>query len=84
METQKKIEITTSKDSVRINVKETADFNGNAIVVKNDMGTFPNSPKGREIVKKKDIPENFIASIFEVWGDEPTVEDPEMPEVKKQ
>ena len=88
MKTKKQIALhRLTSDFVEVNTKKTIEVNGKMVVVDNHMKPYRNSPKGREIIEKLDIPQNVILSIFVFWGKEPTVEDPEMPkmpEVKKQ
>jgi len=81
METQKKITLhRLTVDFVEVNTREVIDVNGKEIVVNNHMAAFSNSESGRGLVDGLDIPQNFIAAIFDAWGDEPTVADPEIPE----
>jgi len=85
METQKQITLhRLTVDFVEVSTKETAEINGKKNVVDNHMVSSSNSPMGRKFVEGLDIPKNFITSIFDVWGDEPTVADPEMPKIDKK
>jgi len=89
MKTKKKVTLRRlTTDFVEVNQKW-HDVSDDMTNVKsmNHMATFSNSPTGREMVKNLDIPREFLTGIFNVWGDEPTIADPEMPkmpEVKKQ
>jgi len=90
MEEIKKVEIRRLNETfVEVSIKVFVKIGERLIedVDKSDNFSTDNSNTGRNFVKNLDIPQNFIAAIFDAWGDTPTVEDPEMPkmpEVKKQ
>jgi len=44
----------------------------------NHMVSYMNSPSGRERLQDEQ-PENVVESVFAIWGDTPTVADPEIP-----
>jgi hypothetical protein len=45
--------------------------------------SFMNSPWGRERLQNSDYPENVKMSLLALWGDEPTVADPDVDELRK-
>lgn len=64
-----------NKDSVSVLKREYAEING----VKTQIGSnwrcaFSNSETGRKEIALL-IPEEYVASVFAVWGDTPTVSD---------
>ena len=71
-----------TENFVEIDIQKYIVFEGREIKDGEKQSTSAhNNPSGRERIKNLDIPQKFIDSVFSVWGDAPTVEDPEMPKV---
>lgn len=69
------------KNSVSVKTVEKATIDA----VKREIGTsrkaYANSPIGRQQIVE-DIPEEYATAVFAVWGDMPTVDDPEPPAIE--
>lgn len=66
-----------TKDSVSILRKTMVDLNGQPTQVgDNFRRAYTNSIKGREYLSS-DLSEPYLSAVMTVWGDTPTVEDPE-------
>lgn len=67
-----------NKNSVSVKTVEKAVVN----LVERTIGTsrkaYANSPIGRQQITDE-LPEQYANAVFAVWGDEPTVADPEPP-----
>lgn len=61
-----------TKDSVSIVKKNYVIDNGEKHFVGNVRRAYINSEVGREMLKR-DIPEPYLKSVFNVWGNSPTV-----------
>lgn len=71
-----------TENTVNIEIRTYADIEGQEYLLRTEGKCYANSPIGREQVEEE-LPGNISAAIFAVWGDTPSVEDPEMPEVIK-
>lgn len=69
------------KNSVSVKIIEKATINSEERVIGTSRKAYANSPLGRQQIAE-DIPEEYVTAVFAVWGDEPTVDDPEPPIVE--
>lgn len=72
-----------TRDSVSVLIKTYANINGEKLQVgDNTRAAYANSPIGRQQIEET-LPEDYVASVFALWGDTPTVEDPKPPTVEE-
>ena len=50
-------------------------LNGKTYEIERSRTCYGNSTMGRTQVSKQ-LPEQYVRAIFEIWGDNPTIEDP--------
>lgn len=69
------------KNSVSVKIIEKAVLNSVERIIGTNRKAYANSPIGRQQITA-DVPEEYAAAVFAVWGDEPTVDDPEPPTIE--
>ncbi len=68
-----------NKNSVSVLIQIFADLNGDKIQIgEPSRKSYSNSPIGRQMVIDE-LPEHEALTVMTMWGDEPTVTDPEPP-----
>lgn len=79
METQTKITIDfLIERSVSIGRTVTVEYNGNTVELERTRKAYDNSPLGRQALIDE-VGEPYSTAVFMVWGETPTVQDPELP-----
>lgn len=63
-------------DSVNVLIVSSAKVNGKMYELERTRMCYCNSPIGREQIVN-DLPEQYANAVFAVWGDTPTLSDPE-------
>lgn len=64
-----------TQDSVSVLKKPYIDFMGQRFYGTNIRNTYVNSPSGRPFIKE-DLPDDYYNAVIAVWGNSPTVDDP--------
>lgn len=67
-----------SENSVNVVIETYVNFEGEEYKLGRYRKCYANSPYGRILVEEE-LPESYRNAIFEIWGDTPTLEDPENP-----
>lgn len=83
METVTKKTITSlTSDSVSILTQTftTDEYGTSEQVGSNHRTSYSNSESGRTLLAENE-PEEIVATVLQMWGDTPTIETPELPEV---
>lgn len=68
-----------TEDSVNILIITTIELNGKTYEIERSRTCYGNSIIGRTQVSEQ-LPEQYVRAIFEIWGNEPTIEDPTPPQ----
>lgn len=66
-------------NSVSVISELQTELNGKVYTLEKNRRTYVNSPLGRAAVIA-DLPDEYMAAIFALWGDAATIEDPPKPE----
>lgn len=64
-----------TKDYVNINVKSFADIEGDTYLIKTEGKSYCNSEMGRAFLVN-DLPAEYVNTVFTLWGDSCTIDDP--------
>ena len=86
METIKKTTICKLTEKfVEIETEDYIQLNGQEIKldIPKHAVSYMNSPSQREQLQEQQ-PENIVSAVMVIWGKEPTVEEPEIPEPTKE
>lgn len=67
-----------NKDNVNVVIETYINFENEEYKLGRYRKCYANSPYGRTLVEEE-LPESYRNAIFEIWGDTPTLEDPENP-----
>lgn len=65
-------------DSVNLLVTSKVRIDGTEYSLPNVRSCYPNSILGRQRIEYI-LPEPYLSAVLDVWGDEPTIVDPEQP-----
>lgn len=68
-----------TENSVNILIITTIELNGKTYEIERSRTCYGNSTMGRTQVSEQ-LPEQYVRAIFEIWGDNPTIEDPTPPQ----
>ena len=77
--TKKVTNIRLTKDSATIFTKEFVIIEGTELEIAKPQhaSSYQNSASDREQLKNAGYPENIVRAVFEMWGNTPTMEDPQ-------
>jgi hypothetical protein len=64
-----------TKDYVNVTVKSFATIEDNIYLIKTEGKSYCNSEMGRQFVNNE-LPTEYVNTIFTLWGDSCTIEDP--------
>lgn len=64
--------------SVNVLTIASAKVNGKMYEIEKSRMCYANSPIGRQQISE-DLPEQYAEAVLAVWGDSPTIPDPEQP-----
>lgn len=70
-----------NEKSVSVKTVEKANINSEERIIGTNRNAYANSPIGRQQIVKE-LPEQYVNAVMAVWGNEPTVDDPEPPIVE--
>lgn len=68
-----------NETTVNVLIITTIELNGKTYEIERSRTCYGNSPIGRSQIAEY-LPEQYIRAILEIWGEEPTMIDPEPPE----
>ena len=63
-------------DSVNVVTVSYARVNSKNCEISRERMSYPNSTMGRELISKA-IPKEYLSAVLAVWGDNPTMDNPE-------
>lgn len=68
-----------NENTVNVLIITTIELNEKTYEIERSRTCYGNSPIGRAQVSEQ-LPEQYVRAIFEIWGNEPTIEDPTSPQ----
>lgn len=68
-----------NETAVNVLIITTIELNGKTYEIERSRTCYGNSPIGRSQIVEY-LPEQYVRAILEIWGEEPTMIDPEPPE----
>lgn len=72
--------LTSDSVSILTQTFTTDEYGTSEQVGSNHRTSYDNSESGRTMLAENE-PEEIVATVFQMWGDSPTIEEPELPEL---